>query len=164
VEAHSGGDGKGSEFVVRLPLPKVRARPAKAEGNGTVLAGASRRVLVVDDNADAAESLAQLLALKGHEVRVAYDGLSGVALARAFEPDVVLLDIGMPGLDGYAVARRLREQDGRRGVRLVALTGYGQLDDRRRAQEAGFDDHLVKPPDVATLEQMLHAMEAPAGR
>jgi PAS domain S-box-containing protein len=164
VEAHSGGDGKGSEFVVRLPMPKVRARPAKADGNGAVLAGASRRVLVVDDNADAAESLAQLLALKGHEVRVAYDGLSGVELARAFEPDVVLLDIGMPGLDGYAVARRLREQDGRRGVRLVALTGYGQLDDRRRAQEAGFDDHLVKPPDVATLEQMLHAMVAPAGR
>jgi hypothetical protein len=106
VEAHSGGDGKGSEFVVRLPLPNVRARPAKADGNGAVLAGASRRVLVVDDNADAAESLAQLLALKGHEVRVAYDGLSGVELARAFEPDVIHAHWWFPnGLVGTWTAR-----------------------------------------------------------
>jgi PAS domain S-box-containing protein len=164
VDARSGGEGQGSEFVVRLPLPGVRPLHAD-DGKDAITRGSStRRVLVVDDNADAAESLAQLLTLKGHEVRVAYDGLSGVELARAFGPDVVLLDIGMPGLDGYAVARRLREQDERHALRLVALTGYGQVDDRRRAHEAGFDDHVVKPPDGPTLDRMLREVEVPGGR
>jgi PAS domain S-box-containing protein len=167
VDAFSGGDGQGSEFVVRLP---VAGREPPAEGaavdpdGGSEAATAARRVLVVDDNADAAESLAQLLMLKGHDVRVAYDGLTGVATARAFAPDVVLLDIAMPGLDGYAVARRLREQDGAPPMRLVALTGYGQEDDRRRAIAAGFDGHLVKPPAVAALDDVLRGLETPGGR
>jgi PAS domain S-box-containing protein len=165
VEARSGGDGMGSEFVVRLPLAGHQLPVHHADQNGGADAGTSaRRVLVVDDNADAAESLAQLLMLKGHEVRVAYDGLSGVETARAFAPDVVLLDIGMPGLDGYAVARRLREQDGAPPMRLVALTGYGQEDDRRRALDAGFDGHLVKPPAVSALDDVLRDAEAPSGR
>ncbi|HEX5817459.1 MAG TPA: PAS domain S-box protein [Gemmatimonadales bacterium] len=165
VNAHSGGDGMGSEFVVRLPLAGGRPPVDPTDlVRGTEAAASARRVLVVDDNADAAESLAQLLMLKGHEVRVAYDGLSGVEIARAFAPDVVLLDIGMPGLDGYAVARRLRQQDGAPPMRLVALTGYGQEDDRRRALDAGFDGHLVKPPAVASLDDVLRGTEAPRGR
>ena len=115
----------------------------------------ARSVLIVDDNQDAAESLAQLLRLDGQEVRTAYDGPTALGLARAKPPDVVLLDIGMPGMDGLEVARRLRQDLGLKQALLVALTGYGQEEDRRRSQEAGFNAHLVKPVDVDALERLL---------
>jgi CheY-like chemotaxis protein len=110
---------------------------------------------VVDDNVDSAESLGTLLRLKGHDVQIAHEGEAALAAARVYRPEVVLLDIGMPGLDGYEVARRLRKEDGCDQVLLIALTGYGQDDDRRRSREARFDDHLVKPIDLATLEALL---------
>jgi len=155
VEAHSAGPGEGSEFVVRLPV--LPAGDAKAEGRGggedspvadaarPPVAAAPRRILVVDDSVDAAESLAILLRLQGHDVRVAHDGPAALAAAAAFHPEVVLLDIGLPGLDGYEVARRLRRRRRMAKALLVALTGYGQEEDRHRALEAGFDHHLIKP-------------------
>ena len=157
VEARSGGAGQGSEFVVRLPLPAglpaspQDASPAAPAPMAPALAG--RRILVVDDNRDAADTLAMLLAVSGHEVRTAYDGLQAVEAAATWRPDVVLLDIGLPGLDGYEAARRMRAQ--RDGVVLVAMTGWGQDDDRRRSREAGFDAHLTKPVDYADLTKVL---------
>jgi len=135
-----------------------------ATNSHTVPAGASdtsrhgsspRRVLVVDDNLDAAEGLAMLLQLKGHEVATAYDGEGAIDTARRFDPQVVLLDIGLPRLDGFEVARRLREEFPDRSMLLVALTGYGQERDRLRAREAGFDHHLLKPVRLEMLEQLL---------
>jgi CheY-like chemotaxis protein len=162
IEAHSEGLGKGSEFVVCLPVPQdvgqpsANGRPAEA---GPV--AAPRRILVVDDNGDAAESLALLLDSLGHDVRTARDGQAAVAMAAVFQPEVVLLDIGLPRLDGYEVARRLRGLLGLKETLLVALTGYGQEEDRRRAEEAGFNSHLVKPADVAALQSLLAGV-APA--
>jgi signal transduction histidine kinase/CheY-like chemotaxis protein len=148
VEAHSEGPGKGSEFIVRLP--------ALAETNAAPLADQSPvRILVVDDCRQAAESLALLLRLWGYEVRMAFDPQSALEDARAHPPRVVLLDIGMPGMDGYEVARRLREQDESRNALLVAITGYGEADDRRRAMGAGFDFHMVKPADPDDLRELL---------
>ncbi len=165
VEARSGGPGQGSEFLVRLPaiapeLP-VEAEALRADGHGDV-PSPCRRILVVDDNVDSAESLGTLLRLKGHDVQIAHGGEAALAAARAYPPEVVLLDIGMPGLDGYEVARRLRKEDGCDQVLLIALTGYGQDDDRRRSREARFDDHLVKPIDLAALEALLR--RGPEGR
>jgi CheY-like chemotaxis protein len=114
-----------------------------------------RRVLVVDDNLDAAEGLAMLLGLRGHEVATAYDGQSAIEQARDIQPDVVLLDIGLPRIDGFEVARRLREEHPARPMLLVALTGYGQERDRLRAREAGFDHHLLKPVRLEMLEELL---------
>jgi len=119
-------------------------------------------VLVVDDNPDAAATLAELLVLWGHEVRVVHDGRLALEEARQFHPEVVLLDIGLPYMDGYEVARRLGEQAERQGLRLVAVTGYGQEEDRRKAQEAGFDDHLVKPVDPDHLQQLLASLPTPS--
>jgi DNA-binding response OmpR family regulator len=116
--------------------------------------GPPRRVLVVDDNRDAADSLAMLLSAKGHEVRVAYDGLEAVGSAIAFDPDVILLDIGLPKLSGYDAAKRIRHARGD-GVLLVAITGWGQEEDRRRAREAGFDYHLTKPVDPEAIAQLI---------
>jgi CheY-like chemotaxis protein len=113
-------------------------------------------VLVVDDNVDSAESLAVLLKMEGHEVRMAHDGPSALVLAREYRPEIVLLDIGLPaGMDGYEVAQRLRPVAGPAGVVLVALTGYGQDEDRRRAVQAGFDHHLVKPVDIGRLTRLM---------
>jgi signal transduction histidine kinase/ActR/RegA family two-component response regulator len=147
VEVKSEGSGRGSEFIVRLPAGNVNA-PGATEAASMP---ARRRVLVIEDNADAREMLRMALQLEGHEVETAADGVSGVESALRAPPDLVLVDIGLPGLDGYAVARRLRTALGDR-VTLVALTGYGQSEDRRRTSEAGFDAHLVKPvdPDVLT--------------
>jgi PAS domain S-box-containing protein len=156
VRAHSAGPGQGSEFVVRLPAlaePAAGAPARKAEGGEAAAGLPRRRVLVVDDNVDAADSLALLLKLSGQETRVAYDGPTALLVAEAFRPQLVLLDIGMPGMDGYEVARRLREQG--RKVPLVAVTGWGQEEDRRRSREAGFDHHLVKPVDPSALQQLL---------
>jgi CheY-like chemotaxis protein len=114
-----------------------------------------RRVLVVDDNEDAANSLAMVLQLGGHETTSAYTAADALARAAAFQPDVVLLDIGLPGMSGYEVAQKMRELPGLRNVRLVAVTGYGRSDDRRRAREAGFDDHLTKPVEFAVLDRAL---------
>jgi signal transduction histidine kinase len=159
VEAHSDGPGKGSEFVVRLAEAPAPAAPSP-DGRRAPAAGPSpggRRVLVVDDNGDAAESLALLLRLAGHEARVAHDGPGALKEAEAFPPDAVLLDIGLPGMDGYEVARRLRRLEGARSATLVAVTGYGQDDDLRRSKEAGFDHHLIKPVDPSTLYDLLRA-------
>jgi len=161
ITARSAGLGKGSEFIVRLPLVVGRQEiqhdgPAASGMQDRLSSG--HRLLVVDDNEDAAESLATLLRLFGHEVEIAYDGPSALALAGTFAPRAVFLDIGMPGMDGYEVARRLRQQPGMETVVLAALTGWGQQEDRRRTSEAGFDHHLVKPPETAVLERVLGAL------
>jgi CheY-like chemotaxis protein len=157
VEARSAGLGLGSEFIVRLPLmPKMaQAEEQGASGGGAIEDGA-QRVLVVDDNRDAAETLSMLLEFMGSkEVRVAHDGPAALAAMETFRPDVVLLDIGMPGMDGNEVARRIREQPRYAGTRLVALTGWGQEEDRKRTHESGFDHHLTKPVDIAALQSLL---------
>jgi CheY-like chemotaxis protein len=115
----------------------------------------ARRILIVDDNRDSADSLAVLLRILGHEVRQAYDGLEGFAAALEFLPDVLLLDIGLPGMNGYEVAKRIRSENGLRSVRIVAVSGYGSDEDRQRARAAGFDDYLVKPLELASLESIL---------
>jgi signal transduction histidine kinase/ActR/RegA family two-component response regulator len=156
VEAFSDGPGRGSEFIMYLPVLEVAAlndrTPEPVAGR---LQPPHQRVLIVDDNADAAESMAMLLRALGHEVRTAPDGPAALERARAFQPDMVLLDIGLPRMDGYEVARRLRGEAGLCKVLLVALTGYGQDEDRRRTREAGFDHHLVKPIDWDDLEPLL---------
>jgi CheY-like chemotaxis protein len=119
-----------------------------------------RRVLIVDDNEDAANSLALLLKLGGHETASVYSASDALVHAAAFKPDVVLLDIGLPGMDGYEVAQRMRELPGLRDIRLVAVTGYGRSDDRLRAREAGFDDHLTKPVEFGLLDRTLAAVRA----
>jgi len=119
-----------------------------------------RRVLIVDDNEDAANSLALLLKLGGHETASVYTAVDALRHASVFRPDVVLLDIGLPGMDGYEVAQKMRELPGLRDIRLVAVTGYGRSDDRLRAREAGFDDHMTKPVDYAVLERTLAGLRA----
>jgi CheY-like chemotaxis protein/two-component sensor histidine kinase len=149
VAAHSAGVGQGSEFVVRLPVTHEASQPITPPHEPLVTPTA-RRVLVVDDNRDAAESLAMLLKLSGHEVYIAHDGLEAVEQAAQVSPDLILLDIGLPKINGLEAARRIREQSqGRRPV-LVALTGWGQDTDRQKSREAGFNAHIVKPvlPDV----------------
>jgi signal transduction histidine kinase/DNA-binding response OmpR family regulator len=165
VQAFSAGPSQGSEFVVWLPVLRG-AGPRKASANGSpALAGGCphRRVLIVDDNADGADSLALLLSVAGHEVQVCHDGPTALLRAETFRPEVVLLDIGLPGMDGYEVARRLRARAGTNPALLVALTGYGQDDDLRRSREAGFDHHLVKPADPEMLAS-LFARLAPEPR
>jgi PAS domain S-box-containing protein len=155
VEAHSGGVGQGSEFVVRLPIlmetPRIPTRPVTTSSTGTP----TRRILVVDDNRDAAESLALLLQLMGHETRAVYDGLEAVEAAKKFHPDVVLLDIGLPKLDGYQAAARIRALQRDKRLTLVALTGWGMGEDLRRSDEAGFDAHMVKPVEPDALMRLL---------
>lgn len=152
LEAQSEGDGRGSVFVVRLPL---LAAPVSEPVVATPAPASARRILVVDDNLDAAELLATLLELAGHAVSVAHTGPEAIALATSQQPDVILLDIGLPELDGYEVARLLRADPNLPQPRLIALTGWGTEGDRRRAREAGFDHHLVKPVDLATLVPLL---------
>ncbi|OAI41620.1 hypothetical protein AYO40_02900 [Planctomycetaceae bacterium SCGC AG-212-D15] len=158
ITASSAGTGQGSEFLVRLPaVPPTAAgeSPSSSRADGDGSTAPRRRILAVDDSADAAESLALLLRLQGHEVRVAYDGTTALKAAAEFQPEVVLLDIGLPRLDGYQVAQRLREQEGGDRLLLVALTGYGQDEDRQHSAAAGFDSHLVKPVDLELLRQIL---------
>jgi CheY-like chemotaxis protein len=159
VEAHSAGPGHGSEFVVSLPALAAAPEGAKASASAQtalpVLPTVSAaRVLVVDDNVDAAETLADLLDLWGHPVCTVHDGAAALEQAESFQPAVVLLDIGLPGIDGYEVAQRLRRDQGYCGL-LIALTGYGQDEDRRRSEEAGFDHHLTKPVDPEVLRALL---------
>jgi signal transduction histidine kinase/ActR/RegA family two-component response regulator len=156
VEAHSQGPGHGSEFLVNLP--RQVSSPEKATVSERPRAGAAGdrlRVLVVDDNHDAAETLAAIMSLKGHTVATAFDGATALEEASRFQPQVVLLDIGMPGMNGYEVARELRAREGTRSTIIVALTGYGQPEDRARAAEAGFTDHLTKPISPENLLALL---------
>jgi len=145
----------GSTFTVRIPA--MSAPDANADEQIPAIAARSRprRVLVVEDNDDAREMLSILLAQDGHEVQVAHDGPSGLQAALTFRPDVGLLDLGLPGFDGYALARSIRAHDEGKQIYLVALTGYGQSEDRLRSKEAGFDDHVVKPLAVNQLAQLL---------
>jgi CheY-like chemotaxis protein len=161
VSAHSEGLRRGSEFLVRIPLSgstdsmqRVELRSDRAAAPPKV----SRRVLVVDDNRDAAEVLAETLRVYGHEARLAFDGPGALDVAASFHPEVALLDIGLPVMDGYELARRLRELPEGRSMRLIAVTGYGQESDRRRSREAGFDRHLVKPIDVTTLDSLIEQL------
>jgi PAS domain S-box-containing protein len=157
VEAFSEGLGRGSEFIVRLPVANGLAGQAPEQGTnaGTVLIARPCRILVVDDNRDAADSLAMMLRMMGHESRTAYDGLEAVQAAATYRPDVVLLDIGLPKMNGYEAARHIRQQPWGKTMPLMALTGWGQEEDKRRALEAGFDHHLTKPVDTAALEKLL---------
>jgi signal transduction histidine kinase len=154
IEAHSDGRGRGSEFVVRLPrLSEPPALPATSSRSARVAAG-PHRILIVDDNVDSAESMAILLRLQGHSVQTAHDGNRAVELALRDRPSLVLLDLGLPGLNGYEACRAMRA-GGLTDALIVAMTGYGQDEDRRQSNEAGFDDHLVKPVDPAALEELL---------
>ncbi len=164
VIAHSEGIGRGSEFVVRLPALAESRAAVDGDADGLAAAGPRRRVLVVDDNVDAAESLAMLMRLADHEVRTAHDGPAGLSAAMEFRPDLIVLDIGLPGMSGYEVARRLREVPECRTTVLAAMTGWGQDEDRRRSREAGFDHHLVKPVDPAVLEELLASIRSKSDR
>jgi PAS domain S-box-containing protein len=165
VEANSDGEGRGSEFIVRLPVlaesPQESRRLVAHEERAVF--GQRLRILVADDNADAASTLASVLELFGHEVRVANDGLRAVACASEMQPDIVLLDIGMPEMNGYDACRRIREQAWAKDALLIALTGWGQEDHKRRAQEAGFDHHLIKPVDPGALQKLLGSRVSAAG-
>jgi CheY-like chemotaxis protein len=160
VQAFSEGPGKGSEFVVHLPVMQ-HSLPTGPAPRGRSGPASSRRILVVDDNIDAAETLAVLLRMAGHEVRTAHDGPAALDAARTHQPEVVLLDIGMPAMDGYEVARRVRQVPGLEKVLLVALTGDGQDADRRRSRDAGIDHHLVKPADMEALQAVVAGMQFP---
>ena len=158
VDAHSEGRGRGSVFTVRLPAaaPPREAAPAGGAGAGSATSGAGRTILVVDDNEDAAEVLAAGLELLGHQTRVAHDGPAALRVLADFKPDIALLDIGLPVMDGYELARRLRQDPSLAHTRLVAVTGYGQDSDRRRSKEAGFDAHLVKPIQLPELDALIN--------
>jgi len=167
IEAHSAGLGKGCEFLTRLPMlaqPATEPTLARAEEFPAPSASGPRRVLVVDDNVDSAESLAVLLRLYGHDVRLAHDGEAALEEARSFRPEVMFLDLGLPKMDGYEVARRLRLEPVMGGMTLVAMTGYGQEEERRRTREAGFHSHLVKPVDFDMLQELLSSLPANQSR
>jgi CheY-like chemotaxis protein len=160
IAATSGGTGRGSEFTVRLPIVATVANAVDASNDEKPSRQMSRRrIVVVDDLADAADSLAAMLRMMGHDTRVAYDGVEAVQTVAAFKPDVVFLDIGMPKMNGYDAARGIRSQPDGKHVTLVALTGWGQEQDRRRAADAGFDHHLTKPVDPRTVEALIARLD-----
>jgi CheY-like chemotaxis protein len=154
-----------SDFIIRLPVVEAPVEtPQEPSGDGEKGRGGRKcRILVVDDNRDAADSLAMMLRLKGHDIQTAHDGLEAVQAAATFRPEVVLLDIGLPRMNGYEAARHIREQPWGGNMALIALTGWGQEEDKRRSLEAGFDHHLTKPVDPAALEKLL-ALIAPMRR
>jgi PAS domain S-box-containing protein len=163
ISAHSEGPGKGSEFVVRLPRLDPEAWESGPTGNLERRgAGGKRAILIVDDNRDAAESAAMLLRMAGHDVRIEHDGATAIARATASIPDVMLLDIGLPDMDGYEVANRVRALPGGQAVHILAMTGYGQEADRRRSRESGFNGHLLKPVMPADLFALVDAATPPA--
>ena len=155
IEVRSDGPGRGSEFTVRLPMQPLPAPPAPTPGAAVPAAPPQRRILVVDDNQDAARGMARVLRLAGHAADIAHDGLQALALAASFRPEVVIMDIGMPRLNGHEAARRMRQQPWGRDATLVALTGWGSAQDRQRSREAGFDHHLVKPADPQELGRII---------
>jgi CheY-like chemotaxis protein len=155
VSAFSEGPGRGSVFVVRLPRVAVPVEALAAGLTGAATRG-GRRVLLVEDSADARQMFRLMLELDGHEVHEAEDGVTGLAQALDLQPDVAVIDIGLPGLDGWELARRLRATDAGRRMILVAVSGYGELEDQRLSQNVGFDAHLVKPVDLDTLTKAIH--------
>jgi CheY-like chemotaxis protein len=155
IEASSEGSGRGSEFTVRVPTTEPPVEVKSTRSDADVSSDSARRVLVVEDNTDAREALTMLLEESGHDVRAAADGMEALSQAEQFTPDVVLLDIGLPGLDGYAVARQLRASPRSADALLVAITGYGQPEDRALARAAGFDYHLLKPVESTRLFELL---------
>jgi CheY-like chemotaxis protein len=162
ISAKSDGIGKGSEFLVRLPIAVGAAMaadvpPKRAERMPAVM----RRILIADDVRDSADTLAMMLCALGHEVHVAYDGAEALAAAERLRPEVALLDIGMPGVSGYDVCRRIREQEWGKAIYLIAQTGWGQEEDRRLAEQAGFDRHMLKPIDCAALVVVLSNLPDP---
>jgi CheY-like chemotaxis protein len=159
VEARSAGPGQGSEFVVRLPTLALKPAAAAEAPSSSTRAPAARRILVVDDNRDAAETLALMLRLEGNEVTTVFDGESAIAATAEFRPDVVLMDIGMPKVDGYEAARAIRRDQKAPEVVLIALTGWGGDVDRRLSKEAGFDRHLVKPVVPTELLDILSSLD-----
>ncbi|HKQ23107.1 MAG TPA: CHASE3 domain-containing protein [Burkholderiales bacterium] len=164
VIAKSDGPGKGAEFVVRLPIAEDQTPLPENNANtadGSMPHGSRLRVLIVDDNHDSADSLSLLLKLTGNEVETAHDGLRGVEAAERFRPEMILLDIGLPGLNGYDVARKIRELPFGKEILLVALTGWGQEEDRRKSRDAGFDRHLIKPLDYNVLMEILGSVRGP---
>jgi PAS domain S-box-containing protein len=155
IEARSAGEGQGSEFVVRLPILQKAAEVSSTATDARVESSMQRRILIVDDNKDSADSLAMLLEITGNKTFMAHDGVEAVEAIEKHRPEVVLLDIGLPKLDGYEVCRRVREQPWGKDIVVIALTGWGQEDDRRKSEEAGFNGHLVKPVDYDKLLQLL---------
>jgi len=155
IEARSAGEGEGSEFVVRLPILQTPAKVATSATEATLEPSAARRILIVDDNKDSADSLAMLLEITGNKTYLAHDGVEAVEAIEKHRPEVVLLDIGLPKIDGHEVCRRVREQPWGKDIVVIALTGWGQEDDRRRSEEAGFNGHLVKPVDYDKLLELL---------
>ena len=159
AEVTSGGLGRGAAFTVRLPLA---SEPQQASPPSPIAQAGGRRVLVIEDNTDTAEALAALLSHQGHEVHVAFDGHAGVAQARDKRPDVILCDLGLPGLDGYDVARAIRADETLDATYLIAMSGYARPEDRQRAAEAGFDQHIAKPPTMAQLREIGRAERSAA--
>jgi CheY-like chemotaxis protein len=156
VEAESAGPGQGSRFTIRLPMPLAAVAqplPRAARASRPV----PHRILVVEDNVDSAEAMLLLLRQSGHEVMTVNDGAEAVGVARVFRPDVILLDIGLPGMDGYELAGKLRGMAETRDARMIAVSGYGQQKDRQRSTDAGFDLHLVKPVDPSRLREAIDA-------
>jgi CheY-like chemotaxis protein len=162
IQAKSGGPGQGAEFIICLPLEKEPPALSAQPGAPLAQVGPHFKVLVIEDSRDAAESLRILLELQGHEVHVTYSGPEGVKAALAWRPDVVVSDIGLPGMNGYGVAAALRNDPATAKTRLIALTGYGTEEDRRRSREVGFDSHLVKPVDPVVLQTVLVDPNVPA--
>jgi two-component system CheB/CheR fusion protein len=162
ASAQSDGPGRGSAFLVLLPNARVVEAPARPEGEAAQAPShGKRRILVVEDNPDSAEAMVMLLRHLGHEVAMVGDGKLAVGVARQFEPDVILLDIGLPGIDGYELARLLRANEITRRAQMIAITGYGQPSDRERAVAAGFDQHLVKPVDPTRLAAAVNEARPP---
>jgi CheY-like chemotaxis protein/anti-sigma regulatory factor (Ser/Thr protein kinase) len=164
VQVSSDGPGKGAEFRIFLPciseVPQESRRPAAVQER---LRAEGKRILVVDDNVDAAESIAVLLRLEGHEVKTVPDGMQALACSQVFAPSAVVLDIGLPGMNGYELARRLRELPVTRRALFIALTGYGQKEDREQATEAGFHHHFIKPADPRAIHAVISAFDAANG-
>jgi len=156
VEAASPGLGQGATFTIRLPVAPASVTPGTPSSAAAVITPSTRhRILLVDDDSDVVRSTALVLESYGHEVRTAANGASAIEAALEQRPEIVILDIGLPDMDGYEVARRLRAQPALRDTRLIALTGWGQEKDRKRSRDAGFADHLVKPVDPATLDRIV---------
>jgi len=160
ISAHSAGLGQGAAFTVRLPLVPEEVVADKPARSHTLPPSGRRRVLIIEDNIDAADSLREALEFSEHQVEVAYTGSSGIAKARVCKPEVVFCDIGLPGMDGFEVARAFRADDALKGTRLVALSGYALPEDLQRAQEAGFDQHVAKPPSLERLEEVLASTQS----
>jgi CheY-like chemotaxis protein len=162
VEAHSSGSGLGSEFIICLPNiideRRLEAPLRLVSEDEMAPRCPRRRILVVDDNRDSTESLRLFLDMLGNEVAVSYDGLEAMKALASFRPDVVLLDIGLPKLNGYEAARQIRQRPGGKDVYLIALTGWGQEEDRRSCKEAGFDRHMLKPIDLKVLQELLNTL------